>query len=76
MLSGILFAFVSNSLQGYMVVHTIWELWQIHIGMTPIHTLRGAIDIFTDTAMGVIGFVLANQTLFPISWGSKSDPDN
>lgn len=62
MLSGILFSLVSNSLQGYIVTHTIWELWQIYIGMTPIHTLRGVIDIFTDTTMGIIGFNLANNT--------------
>jgi hypothetical protein len=59
MLSGVLFSFVSNSLQGYLVIHTIWELWQIYIKMTPIHTVRGAIDIFTDTFMGVLGFTLA-----------------
>jgi hypothetical protein len=56
--SGVLFSFVSNSLQGYLVVHTIWELWQIYIKMTPIDTLRGVIDIFTDTFMGVLGFIL------------------
>jgi hypothetical protein len=60
MLSGVIFSFVSNSLQGYIVVHTVWEIWQIYIGMTPAHTLRGVIDIFTDTFMGVAGFLLAN----------------
>lgn len=56
--SGVLFSFVSDSLQGYIVVHTVWELWQIYIGMTPIHTARGVIDIFTDTFMGILGFLL------------------
>lgn len=59
-LSGVLFSLVSNSLHSYIVVHTVWELWQIYIGMTPIHTLRGVIDICTDTVMGVLGFVVAN----------------
>jgi len=60
-LSGVLFRFVNNSLQDYIVVHTIWELWQIYIGMTPIHTARGVIDIFVDTLMGIIGFMFASS---------------
>jgi len=60
-LSGILFSFVSNSLQDYIVIHTIWEIWQIYIKMTPIDTLRGAIDIFTDTFMGILGFILGTR---------------
>lgn len=55
--SGVLFSLISNSLQGYIVVHTIWEIWQIYIKMTPIDTLRGVIDVVTDTCMGIIGFV-------------------
>lgn len=62
-LSGVLFSLVSNSLGDYIVVHTIWEIWQIHIRMTPIHTLRGAIDIFTDTIMGILGFLVSQQYL-------------
>ena len=30
-------------------IHMLWELWQIIIGMTPWMTLRGIIDITTDT---------------------------
>lgn len=63
LLSGVLFALVSDSLQGYMVTHTIWEIWQIYIKMTPIHKLRGAIDIFTDTGMGIIGFLFNKHIL-------------
>lgn len=62
MISGIIFSFISNSLQGYIVTHTLWELWQIYIKMTPIHKLRGAIDIFTDTGMGVIGFIIGSYS--------------
>lgn len=61
MLSGVLFIFVSNSLVDYVIVHTIWEIWQIYIGMTPIHTIRGIIDVFVDTIMGMIGFILAKK---------------
>jgi hypothetical protein len=61
MLSGIFFSLFSNSLQGYIVTHTTWELWQIYIKMTPIHKLRGAIDIFTDTFMGILGFILGTS---------------
>jgi hypothetical protein len=56
-LSGVLFYFISNSLQGYLVTHTAWEIWQIYIGMTPLHTVRGILDIFVDTIMGVLGFL-------------------
>jgi hypothetical protein len=56
-LSGFLFAFVSDSLQGYIVIHSIWEIWQLYIGMTPAHTLRGFIDVITDTVMGILGFI-------------------
>jgi hypothetical protein len=57
-ISGIVFSFMSDSLQGYLVVHTIWELWQIYIRMTPIARIRGVIDVITDTCMGVLGFVV------------------
>lgn len=40
------------------VVHTVWEFWQIFIGMTKWKTLRGQIDIFVDTAMFMIGMLL------------------
>jgi hypothetical protein len=61
MLSGVLFSFVNNSLVNYVIVHTIWEIWQIYIGMTKINTLRGISDVFVDTIMGMIGFILANK---------------
>jgi hypothetical protein len=37
------------------LIHTLWELWQIYGGNTPIRTLRGAIDVFTDTAAFMLG---------------------
>jgi hypothetical protein len=61
LLSGVFFSFISGSLTDYITVHTIWELWQIYIKMTPIHTVRGVIDIFTDTIMGIIGFLVSRK---------------
>ncbi len=46
----------------YFILHTVWEAWQIFIGMTP-QTLRGAVDIVTDTSMGLLG-VFVVLTLF------------
>lgn len=40
------------------IVHTIWEFWQIFIGMTKWKTARGSMDIFVDTAMFMIGMFL------------------
>lgn len=40
------------------VVHTLWEFWQIFIGMTKWKTTRGQIDIFVDTVMFMIGMIL------------------
>ncbi len=37
------------------LIHTIWELWQIFIGMTPIYTLRGQVDIVVDTLLFMFG---------------------
>lgn len=50
--------FTKWSVAFYIWLHTIWELWQIWIGMTHIDTLRGAIDIAVDTTMGAIGVVV------------------
>lgn len=36
-------------------IHVLWELWQIIIGMTPWMTLRGWVDIITDTAFYMTG---------------------
>jgi hypothetical protein len=75
-LSGVIFYFVSDSFQGYLVIHTVWELWQIYIGMTPLHTIRGIIDIITDTIMGSVGFLstryLVEQRPYQLDWFQKS----
>ncbi len=37
------------------VVHTLWELWQMAIGMTKYTTLRGQVDTVVDTVAFLIG---------------------
>ena len=41
-----------------LFIHTLWELWQMAIGMTPIRTLRGQIDVAVDTIAFLIGMYL------------------
>ena len=57
LLSGVLFP--SENYLYYFIVHSLWELWQIFIGMTPLN-LRGFIDIIVDTLMGLLGMYLKN----------------
>jgi hypothetical protein len=61
-LSGVLFALVVRraTLTDWFIVHTLWELWQVFIGMTPL-TLRGAIDTVMDTAISMLGFLAAEK---------------
>jgi hypothetical protein len=40
----------------YVLLHTLWELWQIYIGMTRLN-MRGGIDILNDTLFGLIGVI-------------------
>ena len=63
MLSGVLTAqFVTSSYKTGFWIHTAWEYWQIFIGMTKYKTLRGALDIVTDTAFFMAGMVLSAAT--------------
>jgi len=62
--SGLLFGLVSlllyrgsNPLLIYFILHTLWESWQLFIGMTP-RTFRGLFDIFVDTCVGLLGCFL------------------
>jgi hypothetical protein len=38
--------------------HTVWEVWQIVVSNTPWWTLRGRIDVVTDTVMFMLGMYL------------------
>lgn len=41
-----------------LFIHTLWELWQITIGMTKIRTLRGQVDTVVDTLAFLLGMYL------------------
>ena len=63
-LSGVFFALLhlyfyrfESPFMTYFVVHTLWELWQLFIGMT-IPNLRGILDIGNDTLFGLLGVFL------------------
>lgn len=57
-LSGVFFAWLTPFPQDvyfhFFVGHTIWEMWQIVIGMTPMSP-RGFLDIGVDTLAGMLG---------------------
>jgi hypothetical protein len=38
-----------------LLLHTLWELWQVAIGMTKIQTLRAKVDVLVDTVSFMIG---------------------
>lgn len=40
-----------------LIIHTIWELWQLLIGMTK-PTKKGFLDILVDTIMFLIGNII------------------
>lgn len=51
-------SFLYGNPQIYLIaflIHTIWELWQIYGGNTPIGTLRGVVDVFVDTGAFMLG---------------------
>lgn len=61
-LSGVFLALLFDmTLAQYVAIHTIWEAWQVYIGMTPL-TLRGGIDVCVDTVLGAAGFCLVKST--------------
>jgi hypothetical protein len=63
-LSGVLFAYffrnfsVIEILVNTILVHSIWELWQIYGENTKINTLRGQVDVIVDTVAYMIGVVI------------------
>lgn len=40
------------------LIHTLWELWQIYGKNTPIHTLRGQVDVLVDTMFYMAGVLV------------------
>jgi hypothetical protein len=44
-------------------IHSAWEFWQILGKNTPIHTLRGVLDVLVDTSATMIGAWLTLKVL-------------
>ena len=67
-LSGVLFGFFSVYFKFtrpyfyYLIYHTVWEIWQVYIGMT-ILDLRGKIDMVNDTVFGLLGVYITVNLL-------------
>ena len=66
MTTGIVFGIVLRNVRdpirfylACLLVHTIWEAWQIHIGMTRFETTRGKIDTINDTIFFLMGASLS-----------------
>lgn len=50
-----------SRLQFGILLHTIWELWQVYIGMASLSRLtgkNGLVDIILDTIFFIIGMLL------------------
>jgi len=65
-ISGVVFGYLYRSLKfnpsdyyyNALIVHSLWELWQIGIGMSKPFMLKGrnsAVDIVVDTIMFMLG---------------------
>lgn len=68
MLLGIYYLYLDKSVQFYyynlFIIHTIWELWQILIGMSKPWKLTGPsnlIDTFVDTIVFMLGTYITLQ---------------
>jgi hypothetical protein len=57
-LSGIIVTNFTKNWIYAILLHTIWEFWQIFIGMTQWKSKRGFVDIITDTIFFMSGFLL------------------
>lgn len=57
MLSGVLTRLLTKDARVALLVHTLWECWQLYIGMTRPN-LRGFIDILSDTLYFFIGYAV------------------
>jgi hypothetical protein len=54
-ISGVLVAYFGASYTTGFWIHTAWELFQIAVRNTPVHTLRGRVDIVTDSVFFMLG---------------------
>jgi len=60
MLFGMIYLYLGKEVHFYyyynlFLIHTIWELWQMLIGMTKIWELGGVIDTMMDTFVYMLG---------------------
>lgn len=69
-LSGVLIGYLLLQNDSYYAtgfyIHTLWEVWQLAVRNTQ-NTLRGTIDVFTDTAFFLLG-------MFLIKYGVSNEP--
>jgi hypothetical protein len=49
---------LSNYLTECLIIHSLWELYQVATEMTPYWTLRGWTDVTTDTVLFTMGAML------------------
>lgn len=49
------------------IIHSLWESWQIFIGMTKLKNIWNIIDIVTDTLFFTFGMLLAALVQYLIS---------
>ena len=50
--------FVTSTLLSWLIVHTLWEVYQISIGMTDIKYISEWVDIFLDTVFALVGYII------------------
>ena len=62
---GFLYLYYGYQIQNYflymLIIHTLWEIWQVTIGMSKPYNLigrNGLIDTITDTTLFMIGAYL------------------
>lgn len=72
-LVGALYLYFGKSISSYylnlLIIHTLWELWQVFIGMAKPWKLTGhsnLIDSFVDTIVFMIGSYISLQLYFNI----------
>jgi hypothetical protein len=69
MLFGMIYLYLGKKSDFYyyfhlLIIHTIWELWQMLIGMTKIWELQGLIDTTLDTIWYMFGAYILLQLYY------------
>jgi hypothetical protein len=78
MIIGAIYLYLGKNLNFYyyhlFIIHTIWELWQMLIGMSNPWKFSGhsnLIDIFVDTLVFMLGSYITLQIYYNLSLGYK-----